>query len=118
MTARQCPECGGLVASTIEACPHCGHIMSNVTCDASSRGENPYNSLGWVILAIFLFWPLGLVALYYHIKSEDNWDRGNQTLAASNGASSRRFAKYSVYAVLVALAIGIFLPFLFLGMFV
>lgn len=65
MTARQCPECGGLVASTIEACPHCGHIMSNVTCDASSRGENPYNSLGWVILAIFLFWPLGLVSLYY-----------------------------------------------------
>lgn len=118
MTARQCPECGGLVASTIEACPHCGHIMSNVAQDASSRGENPYNSLGWVILAIFLFWPLGLVSLYYHIKSEDNWDRGKVAIAEMYGKYSRRFAKYSVYAVLVALAIGIFLPFLFLGMFV
>lgn len=29
MAARNCPECGGLVASTINVCPHCGFILND-----------------------------------------------------------------------------------------
>ena len=117
MTARPCPECGGLVASTIDRCPHCGYIFTSATTNQQQRvsTENPHNSLGWVILAIFLFWPLGLVSLYYHLKSDDQWEHGRASLAEMYGASARRFAKYSVYAVLIAIAIGIFTPLIFLG---
>ena len=74
------------------------------------RGENPYNSLAYVIIAIILFWPLGLVSLYYHIKSDDKWSAGNRASAELYGNNARRFAKYSIYAVILFLVLGLCLP--------
>ena len=111
MTARPCPECGGLVASTLNQCPHCGyHIGIADSSPKMERGENPYNSLAYVILAIILFWPLGLVSLYYHIKSDDKWAVGNRAVAELYGNNARRFAKYSIYAVILFLILGLFVP--------
>ncbi len=119
MTARPCPECGGLVASTISRCPHCGHLLDSDNSTPKSRSieNNPNTSLARVVLAIILFWPLGLVSLYYYIKSDDRWDYGDDKGAELYGRYSRRFAKYAIYAVLVTLVVGIFFPFVCFGIF-
>lgn len=117
MTARPCPECGGLVASTISHCPHCGHQLGSDMQHSTTEGENPHSSLARVVIAIILFWPFGLVSLYYYIKSDDRWDCGNKAGAELYGRYSRRFAKYAIYAVLIAFVIGIFFPFVCFGIF-
>ena len=99
------------MASTINHCPHCGHFVGGAESTSTmERGENPYNSLAYVILAIILFWPFGLVSLYYHIKSDDKWAMGNRALAEIYGSNARRFAKYSIYAVLLLLLLGVCIP--------
>ena len=116
MTARPCPECGGLVASTINQCPHCGYNIG--VADGSprmERSENPYNSLAYVIIAIILFWPLGLISLYYHVKSDDRWSAGDVKGAELYGGNSRRFANIAIYLVLTLLGMWILLLMLFIA---
>lgn len=98
MSARTCPECGGLVASTINVCPHCGHFMptDSTTQRPIITTENPHNSIAWCIIATILFWPLGIVAFIYYFKSDSCWQAGNQSGAELYGRNSIRFAKLSI----------------------
>ena len=118
MTARPCPECGGLVASTLQRCPHCGYQLESTPTESKRAFEsNPYNSLGWIIAAIILFWPLGIISIYYYIKSDDMWQTGNREMALQHGANSQRFAKYALYAACIAFFVGVFCPFAIFGFF-
>ena len=97
MSARNCPECGGLVASTINVCPHCGYSMSAGGAKyANATAENPYNSIVWCIISVLLFWPLGVAAIIYYFKSDSCWQVGNQQGAELYGRRSISFAKWSI----------------------
>ena len=119
MSARNCPECGGLVASTIDTCPHCGHYMpvDGGAQQAPVVGDNPHTSLVWCIVAVFLFWPLSLVSFYYYFKSYDCWLKRDQAGAERNGYESIRFAKYSVWAFVISLVLGFSLAASVFGFF-
>ena len=110
MSARTCPECGGLVASTLIHCPHCGFHMGIAEHNTrAARGSNPYNSLVYLVIAIIIFWPLGLMSLYYHVKSDDKWSAGDAASAELYGRNARRFAKIAIYIALILLFIYLLL---------
>jgi hypothetical protein len=103
MSARTCPECGGLVASTIHVCPHCGyHIDGSAYASTAHRGANPYNSIVWSIVALFIFWPCGLVSLIYYLKSDSSWCSGDAVGAQTTGATSIRWAKSTVCIIVIS----------------
>lgn len=79
------------------------------------NGHNPYNSLVRLIAAIILFWPLGLISLYYHVKSDDRWSAGDVKGAELYGGNSRRFANIAIYLVLTLLGMWILLLMLFIA---
>lgn len=114
MAARICPECGGLVASTISRCPHCGYILegpfgSAESCNAQNCGVNPYNSIGWSIVSLLLFWPCGIASLIYYFKSDNRWQAGDGATAEQYGRSSVRWAKASLWILLFPALYLIFL---------
>ena len=111
MSARNCPECGGLVASTINVCPHCGHRFEE-TATTVNRGANPYNSIAWSIVSLFFFWPCGIVSLIYYLKSDSSWCNGDYVGAQTNGATSIRWAKATVWIMVL------FIIFISLLMFI
>lgn len=113
MSARTCPECGGMVASTITTCPHCGHFMpaDGQPYQNTIVAENPHTSIAWCIISVLLFWPLGVIAFIYYFKSDNCWQRGDQAGAERNGRDSIRFAKYSVWFLIITVLLGISIPF-------
>ena len=117
MSARTCPECGGLVASTINTCPHCGHFMAGDGQPQQSAisVENPHTSIAWCIISVLLFWPLGVIAFIYYFKSDNCWEKGDQAGAERNGRASLRFAKYSVWFLIITILLGISIPFCILS---
>ena len=106
MPARNCPECDGLVSSTINVCPHCGYSFVNVDVikerNYVNMGTNPYNSLFMSVVTLILFWPCGLVSLIYYFKSDRCWEMGNEEGAKSYGKSSMRWA-LSIFIILILL---------------
>lgn len=124
MSARNCPECNGLVASTINVCPHCGYCFDNTSGDGSTtkyvnRGANPYNSIAWSIVSLILFWPCGIVSLIYYLQSDSRWCNCDIAGAETNGATSIRWAKASVWIAVISfvLAVLIFLLFFSLALY-
>lgn len=122
MSARNCPECGGLVASTINVCPHCGYRFEGAVNDYKSsdntpksapRGENPYNSIAWGIISLILFWPCGIVSLIYYLKSDSSWCNGDVAGAQASGATSIRWAKASIWIAVISIVISLLIFFLF-----
>lgn len=111
MAARNCPECGGLVASTINVCPHCGFIFNDSTPSSPStntrngQSPNPYTSLVWSIVALVLFWPAGVVSLVYYFKSDTSWEDGNIFYAEHYGKTSVTWAKVPVWIMLGCFAL-------------
>lgn len=107
MAARNCPECGGLVASTINVCPHCGFIFNDSEATRASRSQapNPYTSLVWSIVALVLFWPAGVVSLVYYFKSDTSWEGGNIFYAEHYGKTSVTWAKVPVWIMLGCFAL-------------
>ena len=109
MAARNCPECGGLVASTINVCPHCGYQLEdtlspenskNNTPKGAPRGENPYNSIALSIVAFIFCWPFGLVSIIYCIKSDSSWCSGDDFYARHYGKTSILWAKIPLWILL------------------
>lgn len=118
MAARVCNECGGLVASSLSVCPHCGHILgrtmnegqtSSNTSDYGPAGQqprgsvNPYNSLGWPIVALILFWPCAIASFIYYAKSDEEWGRGNVADAQHYGQLSKKWGKATIWIYIVPL---------------
>ena len=109
MAARNCTECGGLVASTINVCPHCGYQLedelnhknsTNNTPQSRSRGENPYNSIAWSIISLIFCWPFGLVSIIYCLKSDSSWCSGDDFSARHYGKTSILWAKIPLWILL------------------
>lgn len=111
MAARNCPECGGLVASTINVCPHCGFILNDgISRKSLNRGykeqsPNPYTSLVWSIVSLVLFWPCGVVSLVYYFKSDTSWQSGDQFYAEQYGKNSITWAKVPLWIMLGCIAL-------------
>lgn len=124
MAARVCNECGGLVASSLSVCPHCGHILgrtmnegqaSSNTSDYGPAGQqprgsvNPYNSLGWPIVALILFWPCAIASFIYYFQSNDEWNRGNDQGARLLGESSKKWGKAALWIFIIPFVLLIFI---------
>lgn len=107
MAARNCPECGGLVASTINVCPHCGFVFNDSEATRASRSQvpNPYTSLVWAIFALVFFWPCGVVSLVYYFKSDTCWQNGDIFYAEHYGKTSTTWAKVPVWIMLGVIAL-------------
>lgn len=115
MAARNCPECGGLVASTINVCPHCGYQLestfntdtfTNNSPRGASRGENPYNSIALSIIALIFCWPFGLVSIIYCLKSDSSWCSGDDFYARHYGNTSLLWAKIPLWVLLGIICLG------------
>ena len=99
-----------MVASTLIHCPHCGFHMGIADHNTrAARGSNPYNSLVYLVIAIIIFWPLGLMSLYYHVKSDEKWSAGDAASAELYGRNARRFAKIAINIALILLCIYLLL---------
>ena len=126
MAARVCSECGGLVASSLTVCPHCGHVLGCEMNRGQSSGNaygcgaatgyrpnspigNPYNSIGWIVVAFFLCWPLAIVALIYYFKSDQEWSNGNEAGARYLGELSVKWSRASLWFLAILLGL-IILP--------
>lgn len=110
MAARNCPECNGLVASTINVCPHCGYKFIAATPYADSQSKapqrrNPYSSLLYPILAVIFGWPFAIASFIYYFKSEQAWSNGDKDAAKSYADSSRTWGMIPVYISLALLII-------------
>lgn len=119
MAARTCPECNGLVASTIDVCPHCGYRFNAETRETSkqtqSRGVNPYNSLVWSIVGL-VFVPLfGLISIIFYLMSDGRWNAGDAAEAERYGRWSIQFVKVPLLVVL-ALMVFFFIFILIMGL--
>lgn len=113
MSARNCPECGGLVASTIDVCPHCGYrFVDSSTYDTAPksayRGVNRFNSIGWCIVAMILFWPCGLVSFIYYFKSDQCFNSGDMDGAEYYGSVSLKWAKSTLWLMFALFALVVF----------
>ena len=78
--------------------------------------ENPHTSIAWSIISVFLFWPLGIISFIYYFKSDQAWSMGNQSVAERNGRDSIRFAKYSVWALVICIVLGVSFPFFLISL--
>lgn len=112
MTARTCPECGGLVASTINTCPHCGYhysnfVNNNYTQNTSCQGSNPYTNITPSIIALILFWPLGVVSFIFYFLSFSCWYNGNEDGAKSYGTTSIRCARVGIWIAIAFFIIAL-----------
>lgn len=109
MAARNCPECNGLVASTIDICPHCGYRFNADAKDehnyTKARGLNPYNSLAWSVVGL-IFVPLfGLISIIFYLMSDARWSAGDAAEAERYGHWSVQFVKIPMIAVIVPIVI-------------
>lgn len=105
MTARNCPECNGLVASTIDICPHCGYRFGAEPKSTQTRGINPYNSLVWSVVGL-IFVPLfGLISIIFYLMSDGRWSAGNAAEAERYGRWSIQFVKIPILAFIAFIAI-------------
>lgn len=106
------------MASTINVCPNCGHFMptDGAAQQRVNLGENPHISIVWCVLSVLFFWPLGIVAFIYYFKSDNSWHVGNQQAAELYGRNSIRFAKLSVWLFVIAIVLGMCVPFCVLGL--
>lgn len=106
------------MASSLSVCPHCGHILgrtmnegqaSSNTSDYGPAGQqprgsvNPYNSLGWPIVALILFWPCAIASFIYYFQSNDEWNRGNVADAQHYGQLSKKWGKATIWIYIVPL---------------
>lgn len=113
MVARKCPECEGLVASTINVCPHCGYRFSVEAYCVSNQpainySENPNVSLAYVVCAFILFWPFAVVSLLYYIKSNSRWRVGDEAGAKYYGSISILWARIALWLNIACLLVLIF----------
>ena len=105
MTARNCPECNGLVASTIDICPHCGYRFGAEPKSAQARGVNPYNSLVWSVVGL-IFVPLfGLISIIFYLMSDGRWSTGDAAEAERYGRWSIQFVKIPILVFIAFIAI-------------
>lgn len=111
MTARNCPECNGLVASTIDTCPHCGYRfyadIGETSKSAQPRGVNPYNSLAWSVVGLLMTPLFGLISIIFYLMSDGRWNAGD-------AAEAERYGRWSIQFVRVPLLVTLALVVLFL----
>ena len=65
--------------------PHTGY-------PAAPGGVKPNNYLAWSILSIFLYWPLGIVAIINATKVDPAWQMGNAAMAQEHSNKARKFS--------------------------
>lgn len=124
MAAKVCQECGGLVASSLSVCPHCGHPVDGSMNTGQPYGNtsgygnaghrlretvNPYNSIGWPIVALLLFWPCAIASFIYYFQSNDEWNRGNDQGARLLGESSKKWGKAALWIFIIPFVLLIFI---------
>lgn len=76
------------------------------------NGANPYNNIGWCILALITFWPLAIAAFVCYFKSDNRWLAGDVVGAEQYGTMSRRFAKVALWLVIIPILLLIILSIL------
>ena len=59
---------------------------------AAPGGVKPNNYLPWSILSIFLYWPLGIVAIINATKVDPAWQMGNAAMAQEHSNKARKFS--------------------------
>ena len=55
-------------------------------------GVKPNNYLAWSILSIFLYWPLGIVAIINATKVDPAWQMGHAAMAQEHSNKARKFS--------------------------
>lgn len=63
----------------------------------------------WAILSIFLFWPLGLPALYFSAQVKSKYTVGDYAGALDSSTKARLFSLVATILFVVAFVIGIIL---------
>jgi hypothetical protein len=59
---------------------------------AAPGGVKPNNYLAWSILSIFLYWPLGIVAIINATKVDPAWQMGNAAMAQEHSNKAKKFS--------------------------
>ena len=127
-----CPKCGIIVPASKGVCMRCGapltpsatpvvepvkpappvveskrEYVSESRQESSPRRSvserNPHAKWGWVIAAILLFWPFGLVSLVLLILSNRAWKADNEKMAKSLGRVSTGLAIAGIVILILAL---------------
>lgn len=83
--------------------------------DSSNKVHGPKPRIRWAlaILAAILFPPLGLVALFFGLKSGTAYRHGHLAEAQHHAASSLKFLRYSGAAFLIMMMVVFSLQFAF-----
>lgn len=130
MAAKVCQECGGLVASSLSVCPHCGHPVDGSmntgqpygnTSGYGNAGQqpcgsvNPYNSIGWPIVALLLFWPCAIASFIYYSRSDEEWRRGNVANAQHYGELSKKWGKATIWICIIPIILLVLIALLALA---
>lgn len=72
-------------------------------------GPMPPNHLALAIVALFLFWIPGLVAVIYSTQVESRWRAGDYAGARQASESARRWGRGTVVVSVALLAAGLFM---------
>ena len=118
MEQHKCITCGSLYPAEVTKCPVCGQPCEELG-EVNDKDEKmvvempskknhyiPYDGLIWsIIVMVFCFFPTGLAAVFYSLKVDYFWFKGEKDYAIDLSEKALLYRKISV---------GIFIGFVIL----
>ena len=128
-----CPNCGNIVPVSKTKCPRCHVSLSQggdaevsshekplvvepkvaepvapvvepeIASSVNASTPNPYGNWWRCVVAILMFWPLGIVSIVLKILSDKAWKSGDEKKAKTMGRYSSIFAIAGIILFLLAL---------------
>ena len=128
-----CPNCGNIVPVSKTKCPRCHVSLSQggdaevsshekplvvepkvaepeapvvepeIASSVNASTPNPYGNWWRCVVAILMFWPLGLVSIVLKLLSDKAWKSGDEKKATTMGRHSTIFAIAGIILFLLAL---------------